>query len=182
VYWLANSLGSALAKNNFKLVVGGWQGVDYVTAEAFAKTFQTQSDDKLSNHLVQVVNEKREPEFKGGNILFVKEGLAEWFEALQYSDFVVLIGGEGGTFETFVYANQESIPVLPIGSSGGDASRALDFILQNWATWEKHGLPGIKKHELAQLILPICNEEEATKTIEQVIALLQKLAKSSDRL
>jgi hypothetical protein len=53
--------------------------VDYVVAEAFAKTLQTQGNDNLSSHLVQVVCEKREPEFKGGDMLLVKEGLAEWF-------------------------------------------------------------------------------------------------------
>jgi hypothetical protein len=36
VNWAARAVGAATAAAGFGLVVGGWEGVDYVTAEAFA--------------------------------------------------------------------------------------------------------------------------------------------------
>ncbi len=175
VYLIASYLGKALAMNNFKLVVGGWEGVDYVVSDEFSNSLRKLIRDKLSNHLIQVINENREPHFKGGNMIFVKEGLQEWFEAIKYSDVVVLIGGEGGTYETFMYANREGVPVIPVSNTGGDATRAYNEITSGWDYWKEYSLVGIEKHQLEKLNVPIHREKDAEITVNEIVKMIKLL-------
>ncbi|MBO3273147.1 hypothetical protein [Hymenobacter defluvii] len=115
---LAEAVGRELAKQGYGLVVGGWPGVDYLAARGFAQVLAAQGLP-LADYLIQVVSTSRPvvyppgadyPDFRGGHIIAVPAGVREWVEALKYAEAVVLLGGEGGTRETFWYATQEQRP------------------------------------------------------------------------
>ncbi|MBN2893922.1 MAG: hypothetical protein JXL97_18785 [Bacteroidales bacterium] len=127
VYKSSVQIGKLLAEMNFELFVGGWEGVDYVVAEEFSKIIN-KTDFKLSDKLTQIVYRGKEPVFKGGQITYVEQGVMEWVEGLKTAKALILIGGQGGTYETFLYAKQEKVAVLPIAFPGGDAERIFNEI------------------------------------------------------
>lgn len=134
VYQASLSVGKLIGELELNLIVGGWEGVDYVVAEEFSKIIN-HTDFALSDKLTQVVSPGREPIFRGGNIETVTSSLMEWISSLNKASVLILIGGEGGTFETYQYALQEKIPCLPLPLTGGDAQKAysemLSFIDKN---------------------------------------------------
>jgi hypothetical protein len=82
--------------------------------------------------LIQVVPYGSQPRFRGGYVVYVEQGDREWVESVRYADVVVLVGGLGGTYETYLFAVQEQRPVFPIAGTGGDARKAFDNILSDW--------------------------------------------------
>jgi len=129
-YKVAYETGKLLAQMNFNLNVGGWEGVDYVVAEEFSKVI-AETDFKLSDKLTQIVKKGNEPVFKGGQVKYVEQGVMEWIEGLKTAKALIIIGGNGGTYETFLYALQEKVAVIPVWYSGGDAQRIYDEISSN---------------------------------------------------
>lgn len=190
VYWLTSAIGKELGRKRHKLICGGWEGVDYVVAEEFSKVI-LDSFNSIFDYLVQIVPENSMPVFKGipdtivsaeseiyykqGNVIFVKPGVREWLEAIKYSDVVILIGGEGGTYETFVYAHQENRPVIPIFSSGGDSEKAYNQIIHRWDYWHTTMLKPIPVNEFKKLSEPIKNEYQAEEMARVIISMIERL-------
>jgi 23S rRNA pseudoU1915 N3-methylase RlmH len=174
VWMTARSLGRKLGEQNCSLVVGGWQGVDYVVAEAYAGAVAA-SGRSLSEQMVQVVPEGTEPIYRGGNVVPVKRGVREWIEAIKYADVVVLIGGEGGTYETFAYAHQEARPVLPVAAAGGDSRRVWDEIRSRWGYWQGNLLAGVDASAFEALNQPVATETDADRVADQVMACIMAL-------
>lgn len=144
---LALALGRALAEQGFGLVVGGWPGVDYLVAEGFAQALAARRRP-LADYLLQVVADQRPagypaqaryPDFQGGYLTEVPTGVREWVEALKHAAAVVLLGGEGGTRETFWYAAQEQRPIFPIPGTGGDAAQVFADCVTCWQLFTYHG-------------------------------------------
>ncbi len=131
VNWCAQKLGQEIAQAHYKLITGGWEGVDYVVADNFAKTLSP-ANIPLTDKLTQVVPQGKQPVFKGGRVAYTEPGVNEWLDCLQRADLVILVGGVGGTYETYQYARQENIPVIPIVCTNGDAKRVFDEMLQTW--------------------------------------------------
>jgi predicted Rossmann-fold nucleotide-binding protein len=175
--FISKEIGSAIAKENFGLVVGGWAGVDYMVAESFAKEMKSQ-DKPRSENLIQVVPNKKEPEFKGGYIIEVETGLKEWTEAVKYADAVILIGGLGGTYETYLYASQEQKPIFPIAGTEGDARKVLDDIVEHAAG---ETIQGIAREEYIKMLQqPVSNEREAANLTKELFATLKKILIKED--
>jgi predicted Rossmann-fold nucleotide-binding protein len=171
-FLISIAIGTAIAKENFGLVVGGWAGVDYVVAESFAKEMKSQGKP-LSENLIQVVSNKKEPEFKGGYIINVDAGLKEWTEAVKYADAVVLIGGLGGTYESYLYATEEQKPVFPIAGTEGDARKVLNDIV-NHAAGET--IQGVAREEYIKMLQrPILSESDAVNLIHELFGTLKKI-------
>lgn len=132
---VAKAVGRELATRGYGLVLGGWEGVDYLTAEAFAKVIARQGRP-LSASLKQLVRDQ--PKFKGGEVIQVGTGVQEWIRSIQESCAVVLIGGadevsgRDGTFETYEYALQEQKPVFPFGRLRGGSERAYREMLAGY--------------------------------------------------
>lgn len=131
----ARAVGQELATRGYGLVIGGWEGVDYLAAEAFAKVIARQGKP-LSASLKQIVSEQ--PHFRGGEVIQVGAGVQEWIRCIQDSCAVVLIGGadesrgQDGTFETYEYALQEQKPVFPFGRIPGGSERAYRAMLEGY--------------------------------------------------
>ncbi|MBN2664069.1 MAG: hypothetical protein JXR68_10505 [Bacteroidales bacterium] len=127
VYKSSVLVAKLLSELNYKVVVGGWEGVDYVVADEYSKIIST-TDFSLSEMLTQVVTKGKAPIFKGGEITYVENGVMEWIEGLKKAKALIVIGGNGGSYETFLYAKQEKVVVIPIAYSGGDAERIYNEI------------------------------------------------------
>lgn len=175
---LAEAFGRALAQQGFGLVVGGWPGVDYLVAQGFAQVLEAKKRP-LADYLIQVVAANqpavypanaRYPDFRGGHIIEVPTGAREWIEALKYADAVVLLGGEGGTRETFWYATQEQRPVFPIPCTGGDAASVFSDCMERWELFPYQGFT--QEGFRATLTRPAETEEQARVLAEGVMRLL----------
>ena len=166
---ISQSLGTAIAKANFGLVVGGWEGVDYVVANSFSEEVMKQGK-RLSECLIQVVRDGQQPEFKGGYIINVPSGIKEWIESVRYADAVILIGGIGGTYSTYLFALQEQKPVFPIASTEGDARKVLHDILNHSSNELIHGMP--RETFTAIMQKPIADENDSRNLCKEIISRL----------
>lgn len=126
----AKIVGSVIAELNYNLIVGGWEGVDYIVADEYSKTIREQNI-RLSSKLAQIVPFNKQPIYKGGNVEYVKEGVMEWIECLKRANVLIIIGGAGGTYDAFEFAKQEMIPTIPFAFTGGDARRAFAEIIND---------------------------------------------------
>ena len=175
---LAFELGRLLAKKGYGLVVGGWPGVDFMVAQGFAEVMKG-NNLPLSDYMIQVIAEKRPvvypananyPDYSGGHVIPVPNGVREWIDALKFADAVVLLGGEGGSLETFYYAGQEQRPVFPVAFTGGDASFAYQEIVKHWELFPYRGLTKEKFESI--LSQTIDSADQIPKLVEGVIELL----------
>jgi hypothetical protein len=146
----ATRVGRELAAGTFGLISGGWPGVDDVAARSFANELARRGLP-LENFLTQVVAETQLPTFPAGNLILVKEGTAEWTEAIGRADAVVLIGGLGGTLTTGRIAAGERKPVFPLADTGRDAKA---FYVEMIRDWERLGPPGIPKAHFQRVARP----------------------------
>jgi len=176
--WASKEIGKAIAGKEYGLVVGGWQGVDYVVAQAFADELRRKGKP-LSDYLIQVVPEGKYPEFKGGHIVYVEPGLREWTESVRYADAIILIGGLGGTYETYQFAAQEQKPVFPIYDTGGDAVAAYNDILTHWNLLP---IKGIQQEEFEnRLRRKIQSEADAGYVVDEAIQLITQYLKQEEQ-
>jgi len=169
----ATAVGRAIANHGCGLVTGGWPGVDYIAAEAFAAVERVKGA-RLQDRLVQVVREDRNVEFDGGRIVRTKVGALEWLEPQSYCDAVVLIGGVGGTYGAFLSALFKGLPRFPLGGVGGDSEHAFRNMCELWDALPNPGVPKWRFEELgravttdddaeavAQILLPLVIESVA---------------------
>ena len=175
---LAAAFGRALAEQGFGLV-GGWPGVDYLVAQGYAQALAAQKLP-LADYLIQVVADSRPgvypaqaryPNFQGGYVVEVPTGVREWVEALKYADAVVLLGGAGGTRETFWYATQEQRPVFPVFCTGGDAALVFADCVARWELFPYQGFTA--EDFTATLAQPAADEPQARELAAGVLRLLQ---------
>ena len=125
----ARMVGASVAVGGGTLITGGWEGVDYLAAEAF--TAKGPADG--ANRLLNVLEAKDSPQFRGGKTIRVgrNKGIVE---AVRNADLVILIGGAGGTWDAFLEALRARKPVLPFINTGTDAHHAgllLEIFGQN---------------------------------------------------
>jgi hypothetical protein len=91
---------------------------------------------------------------------------------LKYAHAVLLAAGEGGTRETFYYANQEQRPVFPFAASGGDAAGAYREALEHWDTLPYDGL---ERNEFERVLSgPIDDHRSCYDTVEAVLSLVSR--------
>ncbi|WP_260447072.1 TIR domain-containing protein [Nostoc sp. 2RC] len=171
VNWCAQQLGEKIAEYDYKLITGGWEGVDYVVADKFAEKI-AQKNLRLSEKLTHVVPQGKQPVFKGGKIEYTEPGINEWLDCLQHSDLVILVGGVGGTYETYMYAKQEKIPVIPIVCTNGDAKKVFDEMLQNW---DSKLMGNVSPEKFKSLNQYINDESTAADVVNDVMDIVNEI-------
>jgi hypothetical protein len=181
VRWFDEAIGYRLGFDGFGLVVGGWPGVDYVVAANFARGLAEGAPNvPRASRLLQVIRAGTYPDFQGGHVVYVPWGSLEWLEGLRYAKAVILIGGEGGTYQTFTFATQERVPVFPIAKTGGDAERVFDRII---AAWRELAPWGIRfDHFRRVLESKIDGEGDAASVSELTVELLRQQFRFSEEL
>jgi hypothetical protein len=133
-------LGTELAANGFSLVTGGWNGVDYDVARAFAVHIQ-ESGQSLSGRLVQVMQEGATPEFPSGRLVSGGSDDQAWRHSIERADAVVLVGGLGGTHQTGEWALDAGKPVFPLADTRGPLrshSDAYNFYFATLREWSRN--------------------------------------------
>ncbi|WP_392532162.1 toll/interleukin-1 receptor domain-containing protein [Nostoc sp. C117] len=168
VNWCAQKLGEKIAEYNYNLITGGWQGVDYVVADKFAEKI-AQKNLRLTDKLTHVVPRGKQPVFKGGKVEYTESGINEWLDCLRHSDLVILVGGVGGTYETYLYAKQEKIPVIPIVCTNGDAKKVFDEMLVNWDSKLMGNISTDKFKSLNQYINDASTAEDVVNDVMDIV-------------
>ena len=164
----AEAVGAALARFGCGLVTGGWPGVDYIVSEAFASV-ERQKGIRLEHRLVQVVRSDRTIEFPGGRVVNASPGPLEWLEPQSYCDAIVLIGGIGGTYGTFLSALHKGLPRFPLGGTGGDAATAFRNMCELWDVIPN---PGIPKWRFEALGRTVATRKEAADLADDLLPLV----------
>jgi hypothetical protein len=129
--------------------------------------------------LIQVVPYGSQPRFRGGYVVYVEQGDREWVESVRYADVVVLVGGLGGTYETYLFAVQEQRPVFPIAGTGGDARQAFDDILSHWTLLPTDRID--RQLFIRTLDTTIGSREEAARTVDGLFQLIAPPNTTSER-
>ncbi|MEI7730995.1 MAG: hypothetical protein WCO56_15575 [Verrucomicrobiota bacterium] len=142
--------GQELAEADFGLVTGGWPGVDYFVAKAFAEKLK--ADTPLSSRLIQCMKEGDAPEFHGGQHVTAPTDGEAWQMSIEKADAVVLLGGLGGTLKTGEMALRLRKPVLPVAGTSAsghkDANKFYSRILENWGV---NPIAGITREDYESL-------------------------------
>jgi hypothetical protein len=149
-----------------------------VVAQAFAEELKYQNK-VLSEYLIQVLPQGKYPRFRGGHIIQVIPGVKEWTESVRYADAVILIGGLGGTYETYMFAMQEQKPVWPIASTGGDSQRAYTDLLEHWSLQPIQEIDEDKFQ--SQLTVPILSEEDAQRVSWELLELITQYFQQEEK-
>lgn len=164
----AKAVGEELAKHRYGLITGVWHGVDYVVTQSFLNQLRSDALDP-KDYLIQVVPEERQLFHNEGHIVRTPYGAREWLEPLQYADAVVLIGGRGGTYRTWLGALHDGIPRFPLGGTMEDAEKAFRETLD---LWELIPVPGIARTEFERLGRKIQSEPEAKSVAAYLVGEL----------
>jgi hypothetical protein len=161
----AKAMGTALAKYRYGLITGGWHGVDYVVTQSFLNTLHTERLDP-KDYLIHAVRGKKIHSHFEGQIIKTGYGVMEWLEPQKYADAVVLIGGRGGTYRTWIGALHDGLPRFPLGGTQGDAEKAFNETLD---LWELIPVPGITRPQFERLGKKIQTEYDAELLAEYIV-------------
>lgn len=176
---MARSVGRWLARYQYGLVSGGWHGVDYAVTEAFVTELGTQSL-AVDDYLIQVLPQHEPLHIEAGRVVRTPVGEREWLEPQKYADAVILIGGLGGTYYTWIGALHDGLPRFPLGGTGGDARRAYRETLDLWSLVP---VPGLTRSEFESLGEPSPDEASANAMARQLVGelLVKSLAAADAR-
>jgi TIR domain len=164
----AKAVGEELARHRYGLITGVWHGVDYIVTQSFLDQLRRLSLDP-KDYLIQVVPEDRPLYHNEGHIVRTPYGGREWLEPQKYADAVVLIGGRGGTYRTWLGALHDGIPRFPLGGTREDAEKAFRETLD---LWELIPVPGITRAEFERLGRKIQSEPDAELVAQYLVGEL----------
>ncbi|RTQ30652.1 CHAT domain-containing protein [Variovorax gossypii] len=115
-------LGVGLARGGYGLVTGAWPGVDQAVIRSFVDELELDVPNApLDARLMHVMTRSRKPPSQAGQLKRVTKGEEEYTESIRHAQFVVLVGGSGGTLEIGERARAAGRPVLPLADTGGAA-------------------------------------------------------------
>lgn len=105
-------------------------------------------------------------------MVFTKPGWMEWANVVSKAQAVVMLGGAGGTYETYRYALQERKPVFPLRETDGDARTVFEEMLANWP---HQPMGNITQAEFARTLAhPLDSAAAAEQVSTAVMALIQR--------
>jgi len=148
----SRAIGVALARRNYGLLTGGWQGVDYVVAAAFlealhkqraeesagsyaeesAESYAEESAGSYVKWIRHIMPPGRTPDYPHGELITVESDDAYFAKAAELATAVVLIGGQGATRHIGEEALRRNKPVFPLPHTGGDARSLFEVIVSGW--------------------------------------------------
>jgi hypothetical protein len=164
----AEETGRMLAHQRFGLVTGGWHGVDYIVGKAFADELARNSIS-VDNRLVQVIRGDEPQVLNFGMVVRTHRGPSEWLDAQNYADALVMIGGIGGTYMSFLAALHKGLPRFPLGGTGGDAERAFQQMSE---LWDLIPNPGASKRDFDQLATSVMTRADAQRLADHLGPLI----------
>ncbi|HWS90853.1 MAG TPA: hypothetical protein VN282_28035 [Pyrinomonadaceae bacterium] len=171
--WAAVEVSRALARAGHSLVTGDWPGVDELSAQTFAAELRS-AGVPVKSRLKQVVSEDEPYEklVEGADVERPDTMFDANLSKLGLADFVVLIGGVGGTLKMFRGAQLVKKPAFPIAGTGGDAEEAFKDILSGWYD---RPVESVSLEEFSRLGKPIKAEEDAREVAADLVSLINKI-------
>lgn len=127
----AEAIGEALASAGYRLISGGWPGVDQVVTESFRAVME-RLGLRSYDRIVQVLKKGRLPTHTSGRIERVGSDSEEFARSIDLADAIVLIGGRGGTYQMYQRARTARKPVFALAATDGDAKRAYFDMQDYW--------------------------------------------------
>ena len=167
----ARAVGEELATHHYGLITGAWHGVDFTATESFVHQLRRLSLNP-KDYLIQVIPDDRHvlhDLHRQGHIIRTPYGAREWLDPQRYADAVILIGGRGGTYRTWLGALHDGIPRLPFGGTQGDAHSAFRQTLD---LWELIPVPGITRSEFSRLGQTISSASDARTVAQDLVGSL----------
>ena len=164
----AEEIGAALARADLGIVTGGWPGVDHIVARTFSEELASRGIS-AEHRLVQVIREDRPVEINIGKVVRTRVGPSEWMDPQSYADSVILIGGLGGTYGSFLGALHKGLPRFPIAGTGGDAAIAFNQMLELWDVIPNAGM---SRAEFQALSAKISTSDDARRVAQQLVRLM----------
>jgi hypothetical protein len=143
----ASSIGKTLAEYGYGLVSGGWPGVDEIVTKSFIEQLRSESLDP-DDYLIQVVSEDSQLRYDEGHIVYVPSGGREWLEPQKYADAVIIIGGKGGAYVTWLGALHDGLPRFSLKETKGDAEKTFNDTIKYW---ELMPVPGVSQAQYKEL-------------------------------
>lgn len=177
---IARTAGRYLAEREYILIAGGWQGVDYHATTSFCDTLAHKPQLSLFKHLFQILPRHKRPLYEAGNVFYVDEGPDEWIKCLNLADYVILIGGLGGTYQTFHMALRERIPVFPCFATARDTARVYADLQAAWPADIYRGIDVVEF--LSSLSCPIASETDIQAWLQVVERFIDRIEQSDTPL
>ncbi|WP_437335417.1 TIR domain-containing protein [Sorangium sp. So ce394] len=167
----AEEVGAALARADLGVITGGWPGVDHIVARTFSEGLAARGIS-TEHRLVQVIREDRPIEINVGKVVRTRVGPSEWMDPQSYADSVILIGGLGGAYGSFLGALHKGLPRFPIAGTGGDAAGAFKQMMDLWDVIPN---PGMSRAEFDSLSARISTRDDARRVAQQLVGLIRRL-------
>lgn len=164
----AEEIGAALARAELGLVTGGWPGIDHIVARTFSEELASRGV-RAEHRLVQVIREDRPVEINVGKVVRTLVGPSEWMDPQSYANSVILIGGLGGAYGSFLGALHKGLPRFPIAGTGGDAATAFK---QMMGLWDVIPNPGMSRTQFDVLSAGISTRDDARRVAQQLVKLI----------
>jgi len=147
---IARQIGAMLARNNYALIVGDWNGVDAIVMSAFLELVPAVEQ---GNRIKHIANSDK----KGARIT-TAEVLADDGDDPNYSissiyaaDAGIIISGREGSKPSMEALIRHSKPVLPIAFLGYDSFEVYRQILGDW---NEQPVPGLTELQFMELMKP----------------------------
>ncbi|MEM9919932.1 MAG: hypothetical protein AAF990_17680, partial [Bacteroidota bacterium] len=100
-----------------------------------------------------------------------------WTKSLNLADYVVLIGGVGGTYSTYSIATQERIPVFSFFDTRKDTSQVLTDMIQKWPENIYGDVP--QSDYFRRLSAEIRSEEDVLSVIQAIEGFMELIEKTA---
>lgn len=173
VTWATVEVCRALAREGHGLITGDWPGVDELAAQTYASELHSLGVP-VEDSLKQIVanDEPYERLVKDGSVVRADTMFDANLSKLGLADFVVLLGGVGGTLKMFRASQLVKKPVLPIAGTKGDAEEAFKDSLSEW---HERPIEGISPEEFSRLGKPIKAEEDARRVAADLMLMIEKI-------
>ncbi len=135
----AKNVGTMLAREGYGLVVGDWDGVDWLVREAFLESL---SQEQQSARIKHVANYRRvRPVRVSGAAILEDDGAKNYsVSAVQAADAGIIISGRSGSRPSMDALMRHGKPILPVPFLGRDAFEIYRDILADWNERPVHGL------------------------------------------
>ena len=120
---IAYSLGEAIVAQGYQLFTGGVSGAGEEASRGAYRYFKKISEDPVER-ITSVVPHGCEPSHPYGQTLHRgKDWEERRKELVKIADILIVVGGGEGTHQEISFALEDGKPLIPIGSTAGEAVR-----------------------------------------------------------
>ena len=127
---IAYSLGEAIVAQGYQLFTGGVSGAGEEVSRGAYRYLKKRGEDPV-DRITSVVPQGYEPSHSYGKTLYRgKDWEERRRELVKIADILIVVGGGEGTRQEIGFALEEGKPLIPIGSTGGEAVRLWQKLYQ----------------------------------------------------